>query len=312
MTAAIPPRTSVTVAVCTFRRNQLLASLVEQIDTLATSEVPGGSVRVLIVDDSPESAANVVVDGLRRCVGIDVAYFTSGAADISTARNHAIEGGATASEFVACLDDDCVPNAGWLRELLRIATTQQADIVVGHRQFVAAPGTPRWLSTQPFLDENLQYADGSVPTSGNTANLLIRSSWLQSSGVRFRSEMGSVGGEDMVFFADAARAGANVRFAAQSVCDEPCAGRRATFRYQAWRQFWLGNNEAVINRTTQHTSRVRLLGRGSKRILGATIHPVRRLVHRQSPQWRWAVARAGSGIGLLFGVAGIHLRHRSF
>lgn len=311
MTDVSPPHTTVTVAVCTFRRNELLASLVRTIDGLAATEVPGGSLRMLIVDDSPEAGAADVVAHLNDSVGVAVDYFASSAADIATARNHAIQRGAAGSDHVACLDDDCVPKPGWLRELLRIADTQQADVVVGHRQFAAAPGAPNWLSEQPFLIENLQYADGSVPTVGNTANMLVRSSWLRSSGVRFRSEMGAVGGEDMVFFSDAASAGANVRFAAKSICDEQCDGRRATFRYQAWRQFWLGNNEAVINRTTQQTSHARLVGRGAKRVLSGVTHPLVRLVHRQSPQWRWAFARTGSGVGLLLGVAGVHLRHRS-
>lgn len=312
MTNASSTRPVVTVAVCTFRRNGLLASLVQTVNALAATEVPGGSVRLLIVDDSPEGGAASVVDSLRQNLGIALDYSASAAADISIARNHALQRGATGSNYVACLDDDCVPNAGWLHELLRIADTHQADVVVGHRQFVAAPNAPRWLSEQPFLAENLHYADGSVPTSGNTANMLVRSSWLQSSGVRFRSEMGAVGGEDMVFFADATKAGANIRFAANSISDEPCDGKRATFRYQVWRQFWLGNNEAVINRATDHIPRTRLAARAAKRMLAGATHPLRRILRRRSPQLRWAFALTGSGVGLLVGVAGIHLRHRSF
>ncbi|MCE9621057.1 MAG: glycosyltransferase [Actinomycetia bacterium] len=312
MTGAEPSQYAVTVAVCTFRRNDLLTSLVQTVAALAANEVPDGAVRLLIVDDSPESGAAEVVDNLRHNVAITLDYFASAAADISIARNHALQLGAVASDFLACLDDDCVPNPGWLRELLRIADANTADVVVGHRQFVAAPNAPRWLSEQPFLAENLHYVDGSVPTHGNTANMLVRSSWLQSSRVRFRSEMGTAGGEDMVFFSDAANAGANIRFAANSICDEPCGGKRATLRYQLWRQFWLGNNEAVINAMTHHVTRLRLAARASKRILAGATHPLRRLLRRQAPQWRWAVALTGSGVGLLVGVAGVHLRHRSF
>ncbi len=312
MIDAKPSHPVVTVAVCTFRRNDLLASLVHTVDRLAKDEVPGGSVGMLIVDDSPESGAAAVVESLRASVAIKVDYFASAAADIAVARNHALQRGAVGSEHVVCIDDDCVPSAGWLRELLRIAEAQQAEIVVGHRQFVAAPSARRWLSAEPFLAENLPYPDGGVPTSGNTANMLVRSSWLQSSGVRFRTAMGAVGGEDMVFFSDAVKAGANIRFAAHSICDEPCDGKRATFRYQAWRQFWLGNNEAIINRATHQANPARLMARAAKRTLTAVAHPFVRLVHRQRPQIRWAVARVGSGIGLFVGVIGIRLRHRSF
>lgn len=303
-------RPTVTVAVCTFRRNELLASLVRTIDRLAALEVPDGTVRVLLVDDSPEGGAADLVDDLRASVGITVDYYPSAAADVSIARNHALQLGAAGSHFVACLDDDCVPNSGWLRELLRIADQLDADVVVGHRQFVAGSAAPRWLREQPFLAENLRYDDGSVPDRGNTANMLVRSSWQQSSGVQFRPEMGQLGGEDMVFFADAVEAGANIRFAANSICNEPCAGRRATFRYQAWRQMWLGNNEAAINRSTREVAGTRLLARGAKRVALGLVHPATQLAHRRSPQWRWSVALVGHGLGLLIGTAGIRMRHR--
>lgn len=306
-----PPHATVTVAVCTFRRNDLLRSLVHVVDQLVKSELPNGTVRMVVIDDSPEGAASDVVDDLRDTVGISVERHASAAADIAVARNHALEHGSLSSDFVACLDDDCVPSPGWLRELIRIAATHHADIVVGHRQFVASPGASRWLREEPFLAENQAYADGSVPERANTANMLVRSSWWRASDIRFRQEMGTVGGEDMVFFADATTAGANIRFAANSTCSELCDGRRATFGYQLWRQVWLGNNEAIINHATGQSTRPRLAARAAKRVLSAGLRPVARALRGRSPQWRWAVGLAGRGIGLLLGVVGVRLRHRS-
>lgn len=315
MTATVPAVTvpAVTVAICTFRRNDAMAALVRRIGDIAASELPGGSVRVLVVDDSPEGGAAATVDELRHDLPITVDYAASASADIAVARNRALALALALSDstFVACVDDDCVPQSGWLRELLRVAQTHNADVVVGHRQFIAQPGAPKWLHDQPFLLENLIYADGSVPTRGNTANMLVRSSWLQSSGVRFRTEMGEVGGEDMVFFADATNAQANIRFAAGSTCDEPCDGRRARFRYQLWRQLWLGNNAALINRATAEVSRARLLARGVKQVLRGPIRPIARLLRRKSPQLRWAIALIANGAGVLLGVAGLRIRHRS-
>ena len=141
--------------------------------------------------------------------------------------------------------------------------------------------------------------------------MLVRSSWLNEAGIRFRSEMGDVGGEDMVFFADARTVAANIRFAAGSICNEPCDGRRATFRYQAWRQLWLGNNEAAINHVTGGVRRSRMAARGAKRMLWGAVHPFARLLRRESPQWRWAIALTGRGVGLLLGVAGLRIQHRS-
>ncbi|MDO8361985.1 MAG: glycosyltransferase family 2 protein [Actinomycetota bacterium] len=302
---------TVVVAVCTFRRNSQLAALIERIDGLAGTEVADGTIAMVVVDDSPEGGAAEVVARLRADVAMPLEYRHTASADIAIARNCAIETAMALGEFVACLDDDCVPDPGWLRELLRVARARHADIVVGHRVFFAAPEAPSWLSSEPFLEENALYADESVPSSGNTANVLLRSGWLAASGVRFRAEFGKVGGEDMVFFADAGAVGAEIRFAAGSVSHEPCDGRRATFRYQLWRQAWLGNNEAVINRSTHAVAPLRLLLRGAKRTARGVLHPVIRLAHRSSPQFRWALAFAGRGVGLILGVFGVRVQHRS-
>ena len=302
---------SVCVAVCTFRRNDRLAELVRRINVLAQHELTDGKVSMVIVDDSPEGGAAATVESLRSQVSLELTYRNTASADISTARNCALELAMERSDFVACLDDDCVPDAGWLGELVQTAEDRAADIVVGHHLFFAAAGAPDWLATEPFLEEKVWYPNGSVPDFGNTANLLIRSDWLLRTRVRFRSDLGKVGGEDMVFFADARAAGAEIRFAANSISREPCDGRRATFRYQIWRQCWLGNNEAVINNTTGAVRSSRLLLRGAKRVGLGLVHPVARLAQRKSPQWRWGAGLAGRGAGLLLGVCGLRLRHRS-
>ena len=302
---------TVAVAICTFRRDQQLTDLLRRISSLAATEVPGRTVNIVVVDDSPEGDAATVIEQLRPHLGLEVTYHNTASADIAVARNCALELALERGEFIACLDDDCVPAGGWLRELLLVATECNADIVVGHRSFFANEGAPGWLSSQPFLDENLLYPDRSVPTLGNTANVLLRSTWLRASGIRFRADLGKVGGEDMVFFADARAFGAEIRFAANSVSNEPCDGHRTSYKYQLWRQIWLGNNEAAINRATGEVSTGRLLLRGSKRTAMGLVHPVRRMVHQSTPQWRWAVALSGSGLGLVLGVLGVRLRHRS-
>lgn len=308
---AVGKACSVSVAVCTFRRNEQLAELVRRINVLAPQELPEGAVNMVIVDDSPDGGAAQTVESLRKVVSLDLTYRNTASSDISLARNCALELAIERGNFVACLDDDCVPDAGWLKELIRTAADRDADIVVGHRLFFAAPGAPDWLASEPFLEENVRYPDGSIPDFGNTANVLVRSEWLRLTGIRFRSDLGKLGGEDMVFFADARAAGAEIRFAAGSISREPCEGRRATFRYQIWRQLWLGNNEAVINRTTGELTAGRLVLRGAKRFGLGVVHPIARVAQRKPAQWRWGAGLATRGAGLLLGVCGVRLRHRS-
>ncbi len=302
--------TTVAIAICTYRRP---AQLHELLRTIAESESAKDGVvsAIVVVDDSPEREAAAVVSAARASLGPDVTlrYESTASGDVSVARNRAISVARELAPYVACIDDDCLPRAGWVPELLRIARSTGAAIVVGHRQFVAPDDAPRWLRSEPFLAENAQYPDASDPTLGNVANVLLRSGWLADHQVAFRRELGVTGGEDMVFLADARAAGAQVRFAASSVVLEPLDPARCTLSYQLWRQMWLGNNEAEIDRQTGAVGGIRLLLRGGRRVGRGLAHPFVRLAGRRAPQWRWALALAGNGVGLMLGVGGVRMRH---
>ncbi len=318
MTGTASPVTAIAIGICTYHRPEALRALLGTITHMIANERIDASVAVVVVDDSPEADARAIVEAFgveasrveARGV-LDVVYANSASSNISVARNRALELAREVGEVVLCIDDDCIPRPGWITELVAAATVTGADIVVGHRQFVAPAGAPQWLRDEPFLQENELYDDLSEPAVGNTANVLIRSRWLAESGVRFRDSLGKTGSEDMVFLADAADAGAVVRFSAKSVVDEPCATERTTLGYHLWRQFWLGNGEAQINRTLRTLSPPRMLLRGARRVARGLVHTPVCLVRHRTAQWRWALALTASGVGLLAGVAGIRLKHHS-
>jgi hypothetical protein len=123
--------------------------------------------------------------------------------------------------------------------------------------------------------------------------------------IRFLERMGVVGGEDMVFFQTAARAGLHIRFAQHAYVhgNEPLD--RATFRHQLRAHYWMGNTEAVTNIELGDSSRARLVLRGAKRLASAPLRPVRRVMSGSSPQ----LATAASGAGLVVGGLGRRVRH---
>ena len=83
---------------------------------------------------------------------------------------------------------------------------------------------------------------------------------------------------------------------------------RATFKHQVGYRFWLGNSMFVTNRYFGE-SRTRLFLRGGKLCAQALVRPVTRLLRASSPQWRYCVASAATGVGLLTGVAGFRKEH---
>src|SRR5690349_18786435 len=305
-----PPMSApVAVAICTYNRPLLLDRLIVAVVAIAAAEFPDQRVPVVVVDDSREGSARSVVESSPHAETLRYVHTASG--DISVARNAAVSTASELAPFVVCVDDDCTPQPGWLRELLTVADESGAAIVAGHHRYVVDGDAPRWLSEQPFLLEHEEYEDGSVPAVGNMSNVLIRSTWFRSSGVRFRRDLGRLGGEDMVFFADAKAQGAEIRFSARSLVLEPRDAGRMTLRYHLWRQAWLGNNEAHIALRTGTYGRSRLAARGVRRALRGIAWPVISFGRNRSPQFQWALALIASGLGLVTGAAGVEMSHRS-
>jgi succinoglycan biosynthesis protein ExoM len=302
---------SAVVAVCTYDRpvhlRSLLAALDREADHLQTTD----TLRAVIIDDHPSQSARSVCAEFAVRGRVPVQYVPLGAQSISTARASALDHGVTGSDFVVCVDDDCVPETGWIRALLDTADRFDADVVLGRHEWVADPDGPTWLSNEPFLVDHETAEDGSVPTAGNMANMMLRSSWFRASGVRFHDDYGDIGGEDMVFFRDLQSAGAHIRFSTGSVVRETYAAHRATLRYQLWRQMWLGNNEAHINRHTRAATEFRLALRATRRIVNGAVGPFSRALRRQPSQWRWGLATIGRGLGLLTGIVGVRMTHRT-
>jgi succinoglycan biosynthesis protein ExoM len=250
----------------------------------------------------------VVAAAADRFMG-DVRYHYLGSADVATARNTVLELGTSAAQWLVFVDDDCVPEADWLTALFEVQRRTDADVVTGHVQYTTSPTAPRWLREQPFCDFDT-YVDGEEPTLGTTANALIRTSFIRDHDVRFRSSLGRTGGEDMTFFHDVRAADGRMRYAAKAVVVEELTPARQRFGYQLYRQLWLGNNVAEINRHTHQWSNTRLALRGGRWIVNAWVDALRRVGRRQRPQLRWTLALSVRGVGLVLGVARVQLPHR--
>lgn len=302
--------TSVVVGICTFRRNEQLAVLLDAIAALRSQHQPAVELDVVVVDDDPAGGAEAVVRTRAETFSGRMLYRHAGSANLSVARNTVIEQGCRLSDWLAFIDDDCLPGPGWLGHLLEVQQRTDADIVTGHVVYRVSPGAPAWLLDEPFCNFTA-YEDGEEPAYGTTANVLLRTEFLRSSGVRFRSTLGQTGGEDMTFYDDARAHGASMRYAAEALVYEELTASREGLRYHLHRQFWLGNNMVVINRHTHRESMARLFVRGVKRIGVALTQPAVRTRRGERPQVRWAAAYALQGLGLVLGVLGVTVRHRA-
>ncbi len=304
-------RASVIVAVCTYNRNEPLRVLLAALLVTAADARDLVDLGVVVVDDNADGRARQVADDFDGRFALGVHYRVSGRQNISLARNIAIETAASLGEWIAMTDDDCEPVPTWLREHLTVQARAGADAVTGPMRARVPVGSPRWIADQPFFDDQLlQFRDGAAADTAATNNSLLRSSFVREHPeIRFRPELGVLGGEDMVFYRSAHRAGLSIVFSESAMvwANEPAS--RATLKHQLSYRFWLGNTEYVTNRTLGDASPTRLLLRGTNGLRRALARSFVRLARRQRPQWRYSLACALRALGLMLGPLGVRLRH---
>jgi succinoglycan biosynthesis protein ExoM len=304
-------RTSIAVAVCTYNRNEPLRVLLDALVVAAAEVRDLADVGVVVVDDRADGAARPVVERYENAFALGVHYRVSGRQNISLARNLALETALGVGEWIAMTDDDCEPVPGWLREHLLVQGRTGADAVTGPMKLRVPPGSPRWLEEQPFFaDQLFPFVDGQRTDTAATNNSFLRSAFVREHPeLRFRPELGVLGGEDMVFYRSAHRAGLQIVYSEQAAVwgNEPL--ERATFAHQLRYRFWLGNTEYVTNRALGDATPLRLFVRGVNGLRRSLQRPFVRLAHRKPPQWRYTLAAVLRSTGLLLGPLGVRRRH---
>jgi succinoglycan biosynthesis protein ExoM len=164
----------ITVVVPTYRRpgslTRLLAGLAAQADP--------PPYQLVVVDNDPEPHPEPALPAGARLVREPVA----GAA---AARNRGIA--ETTTPLLAMLDDDVVPDPGWLRQLAEPVLAGRADVAGGRVLLDPAATRPTWLSPAiegylTALDLGPYEAELTGSQSLLTANLLTRTQLLRDIG----------------------------------------------------------------------------------------------------------------------------------
>ena len=310
MTAAGIPR--VMVAVCTFNRHEPLALLLEALVANSKQLAGRAAVGFVVVDDSADGNARHVVQRFVDRFELGGLYRVSGRQNIALARNLALEAAIDRADWIAMTDDDCEPVPGWLEALLEVQRRTGADAIAGTMKRRAPPGSPRWLTDEPFLAAEVLEGieDGAELRTGATHNSMISSRWLKEHPqVRFDPSFGVTGGEDPVFYRTAHQEGLRIHYSLGAVVYENEPLSRATLRYQLRSFFWLGNSAYRTNvRTGAHP--LRMFVHGGRVALTGLVRPISMLARRKPPQVRFGMALMLRGVGVMTGFLGVRVPHK--
>ena len=296
------------VCICTYRRPEPLARLLRRIGESAAAAEDLVTTTVLVVDDDSMRSAESTVAQFSS--NVEVHYEYSGSGNISTARNRAVAAGSRIGDWLAFVDDDCLPDIDWIRQLVVMQRETGVDCVSGRCIDEAPPGARAWLTDEPFLSGFPDDRDGDDIDMGFLKNTLISATFLRTASIRFDVELGRAGGEDVMFFHDCHAAGLRHKYSARATVREMVPAERSTLRYQLRHAFWYGNTEAITSVRSGRYSRIRMAAGGAKRVGTSSWRPIDRWWHRQPLQLRFATAQVLRGVGRVVGACGFRVRHR--
>jgi hypothetical protein len=220
---------SVSIVIPTFRRPVDLEKVIHS--CLRQSTDDGGPFEIVVVDNSPERSAQVIVEDMATS-DIQLRYVHEPRPGISHARNRCFS--AAKGEFLAMIDDDEVAAPDWLFNLMRTQRMFDADVVFGpvHPRF----DTPLDQDDE-FLTAFYTYAL-PLPTGSDvgvraTNNALIRRGALDSANEPFDTTLGHTGGEDTLFFSKLQARGRRFVWSAEAIVEETVSPDRLQ-----WSKIW--------------------------------------------------------------------------
>ena len=210
------------ILICTFDRPELLRQLLSAL----VPQVNAHGCATIIVDNGVRSSETVVSSFKPE---IPIIYERISQPGLVSARNRAISLAlATHPEYLAFIDDDEVPEANWLFNLIRRIEETGADFASGPvvPEYAAPP--PRWVTEGEFF-----HAPGD---SFRTSNLILRASCLpENESQWFQYEFNFSGGEDDEFLSRLAANGAVHVVAEAAIVRETVPASRMRRRY-IWRR----------------------------------------------------------------------------
>ena len=193
------PITGVVIAVLTFRRTELLIPLIAALrEQLDSARDPQRTFRILVVDNDPEGSGRRALEAAGSWS--DVTCVIESRRGIAAARNRALDE-AAADRLLVFIDDDEVPDDGWLSALLQTYYAHEPAAIAGPVRTVYLGEVDPWVIEGGFVDRSHRdhLRTGDVVAEAATNNLLLDLDIVRLLSLRFDETLGLGSGEDSLF-----------------------------------------------------------------------------------------------------------------
>jgi glycosyltransferase involved in cell wall biosynthesis len=298
----------VVVGLPTFRRpdglRRILPPLIEQVRALSVAQA-----RVVVVDNDPAGSAEPVVAAL---VGPSdpVRYVHEPRPGIAAARNAALDAAGDADALVF-VDDDELPDPGWLHALVSTWVTWGCAAVSGPMTFVFEGPVDDWVRATGVFEWAARTTGSVSPGGGGSGNLLLDLRFLRAAGIRFDEDFGLSGGSDTMLMHTLRSKGGEVRWCQEAGVVEFVPPARTDRGWLLRRTVRTSNTwsrvQVLLARAAGRRLRVRfeLTARGCYRVVRGSLLRARGRLRRRTEDDARGAMDVASGVGILLGAFGV-------
>lgn len=237
-----------TIAICipTYRRPFLLSKLISGILESSIDSSIIKNINIIIVDNDVMRSAEMIVRELqiKNNTGFNIEYYCFPARGLSNVRNELLKKAFLVNpHYTVFVDDDEHVSAQWLNELVKSIMLNKADLVMGPVISLFDGFVP--VSIRCWFDRPL-YADNSRISNIATNNLIIKTSAIVTSGVRFDNRFNTTGAEDSYFGLQLFKHGAQGFWSAKAIVYETVPDSRANLSWLIKRYYNGANTYTYI------------------------------------------------------------------
>jgi succinoglycan biosynthesis protein ExoM len=297
----------ISICIITYQRPEGLRRAIEGIAGLEFKQIAPPEIEVIVIDNDAAGAAGEFCDRMRADFPWSLKYEIEPQRGISYARNHAIACVAAAAEFIVTIDDDEVPDAQWLEQLLLVQQQYQADVVSGPVLPVFPDeDVPEWVKQGRFF-EPPRYSTGDLIHVAFTNNVLVRAEILRKLGKPFDERFAFTGGEDSHLFMRLFQAGFKMVWANEAIVHEWIPKTRTTKKYILQRGYRSWSTHSLLERELYPSVKIQsvriikgigLIAIGICRLIPSLFQGQHAFVIALRSVWR--------GGGTIAGLLGIH------
>lgn len=240
-----PQITFILIAVCTYKRPNMLKNAVNSIHELIIPE--NLRTEILIVDNDSEKTAFEVSEELKKTSELNINYVCETKRGLASARNRVLEESINlGASHIFMFDDDEIMTPSALQAHVDLYN-KNADCLISSGIVLNkfSPDTPKYIQKNIVFKHKTTKKTGQIKSSCASGNVFVPVE-LAKSGLRFSEEFLLMGGEDGDFFARASQNGFTIVQNTESLIYEDVSKERTTINYVLKRAYYNGYSGSFL------------------------------------------------------------------